>query len=147
MREHGETTRSLGAAIGVTSGAVTGWTNGSVPRPEATRRLADYFGVSVEDLVDDARELATPPTLLLEESAPEARLAAAPAKTAAALARRELGDAPAGQARFEQHLANLRALREESERLHPRDPATALTHFDTLLAAYIAAWDTTRQKP
>ena len=88
MRDHGETTRSLGAAVGATSGAVTGWTNGAMPRPDAMRRLADYFGVKVEDLLDEARELpGSVETELLEENQATYGLALGPIKTAAALAR------------------------------------------------------------
>lgn len=57
MRVRGETTRSLGAAVDVTSGAVTGWTKGAEPRPDAAKRLADHFKIPVEVLLDDTRDL------------------------------------------------------------------------------------------
>ena len=57
MRQDGITTRSLGARVGVTSAAVTGWCNGASPRPAVTAKLAEFFGVSVDDLLDDTREL------------------------------------------------------------------------------------------
>lgn len=39
-------------AVGVkSSGTVTGWKNGAAPRQGVLRKLADYFGVSTEDLL------------------------------------------------------------------------------------------------
>ena len=47
------------AAVGVkSSGTVTGWKNGATPRQGVLRKLADYFGVSVDVLSN------TPTTLL-----------------------------------------------------------------------------------
>lgn len=57
MAIRGETTRSLGSVVNVTSAAVTGWCNGAVPRPAVAKTLADYFQISAEDLMDDRREL------------------------------------------------------------------------------------------
>ena len=40
------------AAVGVkSSGTVTGWKNGAAPRQGVLRKLADYFGVSTDDLL------------------------------------------------------------------------------------------------
>lgn len=42
------------AAVGIkSSGSVTGWKNGAIPRQSVINRLADYFGVDVNDLVRD----------------------------------------------------------------------------------------------
>lgn len=49
--------RALATELGVGVGTVGGWLTEYRPRPEVARRLADYFGVSVEDLLDDQREL------------------------------------------------------------------------------------------
>ena len=74
MRRRGLTTRALGSAVGVTSAAVTGWTGGAKPRPDAAAKLADYFGVSVERLTNDALSLGTekPEPYRVIEEAPAA---------------------------------------------------------------------------
>lgn len=47
-----------GAALemGLSRAAVTGWAQGKVPRDATLRRIADYFGVSVEELTRDQKE-------------------------------------------------------------------------------------------
>ena len=57
MADQGETTRSLGAKVGVTSAAITGWCSGARPRASVTKKLADYFKISVETLTDDTKDL------------------------------------------------------------------------------------------
>lgn len=39
------------AEIGVSSGSVTAWKNGRLPRSAVLVRIAEYFSVSVEDLL------------------------------------------------------------------------------------------------
>ena len=42
----------VAAEIGIkSSGTVTGWKNGAVPRQNILMRIADYFGVSIEYLL------------------------------------------------------------------------------------------------
>jgi transcriptional regulator with XRE-family HTH domain len=57
MRQNGLTTRSLGLAVGVSNGTVAGWMRTATPRPEAAVALAQYFGIDVDTLLDDTREL------------------------------------------------------------------------------------------
>ena len=47
-----------GAALemGLSRAAVTGWAQGKVPRDATLRRIADYFGGSVEELTRDQKE-------------------------------------------------------------------------------------------
>lgn len=54
--------RALAAELGVSNGTVAGWVRGARPHPGAARQLADHFGVTVDDLLDDGREL--PPEVL-----------------------------------------------------------------------------------
>lgn len=43
--------------VGVkSSGTVTGWKNGAIPRQGVIKRLADYFCVSVSDLIGEQKE-------------------------------------------------------------------------------------------
>lgn len=45
------------ADVGVrSSGTVTGWKNGAKPRGPVLKRLADYFGVTVEELTGEEQK-------------------------------------------------------------------------------------------
>ena len=57
MARRGLTQESLGHEMGVSHVAVGNWLRGARPRASTAARLADYFGVLVEDLMDDSREL------------------------------------------------------------------------------------------
>lgn len=51
------------ADVGIrSSGTVTGWKNGAKPRGPVLKRLADYFGVTVEELTGEAPEQKEKPT-------------------------------------------------------------------------------------
>jgi len=134
MRAHGDTTRSLGEAVGVTSAAVTGWRKNAVPRPDVARQIADHYEVSVEALLDDSRELMA---TVIEE--PEHHLASAPLAAAAALARDQHGATAAGQAAFEKYLSTLRGMRTEAEQLAQGNVAEAVRIFDGMLASWLMA--------
>lgn len=145
LRKRGLSHRALAEQLGLSNASVSAWAKGARPRPSVSTQLADYFGVTVEGLLDDSRDLpgAEPPPQKLEEVQMPYDFLAKPLKTAAALAQREHGPDPAaGQATFERHLANLRAMRELAQSQNPRDPAAASAQLDTLLAAYIAALET-----
>lgn len=45
--------------IGISSGTVTGWKKGVVPKPEGLQRIADYFGCTTDYLlgISDCRTL------------------------------------------------------------------------------------------
>ncbi len=40
--------------IGIPSGSITNWKNGMAPRSATALKIADYFGVTVEELLGDA---------------------------------------------------------------------------------------------
>ena len=46
--EHGKSPNKIANEIGVSSGAITKWKNGAQPQPVKLKKIADYFGVSVE---------------------------------------------------------------------------------------------------
>ena len=53
----GKSPNAVAAACGVkSSGTVTGWSNGATPRRPVLKRIADYFGVTVEYLSGEAEE-------------------------------------------------------------------------------------------
>ena len=53
----------VGGQIGISKAAVSGWKNGSSPRDTQLRKIADYFGVSIEYLKgeSDVREIEKDP--------------------------------------------------------------------------------------
>lgn len=62
----GKSPNAVAAEIGIkSSGSVTRWKNGSAPRDSVLIKLADYFGVSVEELTQE-----NPPIPLPEEGSP-----------------------------------------------------------------------------
>lgn len=54
------------AAMGFSSAVVTKWKNGTVPRGKTLQKIADYFGVTVNDLLSDPGD-APPPSKLHRE--------------------------------------------------------------------------------
>lgn len=51
------------ADVGVrSSGTVTGWKNGAKPRGPVLKKLADYFGVTVEELTGESEQKEKPST-------------------------------------------------------------------------------------
>lgn len=55
----GKKPNPVGKDVGVSSGTVTGWKNGVVPKPECLQRIADYFGCTTDYLlgISDCRTL------------------------------------------------------------------------------------------
>ena len=50
----GKAPNVVASEIGIKStGTVTGWKNGAMPRPNALLKIADYFGVPVESLTEE----------------------------------------------------------------------------------------------
>ena len=47
-------------SIGMSNAAATDWKNGSVPRDTTLKKIADYFGITPEDLLRDPDEQPTP---------------------------------------------------------------------------------------
>ena len=52
-------------AIGMSNAAATDWKNGSQPRDTALHKIADYFGVSVEELTKDTNTSETKVTTVI----------------------------------------------------------------------------------
>lgn len=58
MRAHGISNRGLAERLGISHPPIGEWVKGnSLPRPAVAKQLADYFHVTVEDLLDDRRPL------------------------------------------------------------------------------------------
>ena len=47
----GKSESAVAKDVGITSKSVTGWKNGALPRNSTLKKLADYFGVTVDELM------------------------------------------------------------------------------------------------
>ena len=52
----GESPNTVAKNIGIASGTITNWKNGIIPRSSAIKKVAEYFGVSVEYLLGKEKE-------------------------------------------------------------------------------------------
>lgn len=50
-RQNGTTPNGIAKDIGASSGSLTSWKNGTMPRAGMVKRIAEYFGVSVNYLM------------------------------------------------------------------------------------------------
>lgn len=57
----GKAPNVVASEIGIkSSGTVTGWKNGAIPRASVLAKLAEYFGVSIHDFMGEETEKPTP---------------------------------------------------------------------------------------
>ncbi len=52
---------AVGEELGFTRASVTGWGNGATPRKSSLIKIADYFGVTVTELMDGVGEQENAP--------------------------------------------------------------------------------------
>ena len=57
--KNGKTPNGAAEEIGISSGSITAWKKGRVPRPQNQKQIADYFGVTVDDLLNAEKENPT----------------------------------------------------------------------------------------
>ncbi len=57
MARKGLSGRALATALGVSNATVSGWQKHSRPHASQAQAIAEFFGVQVEDLIDDSRYL------------------------------------------------------------------------------------------
>lgn len=55
----GKAPTAVAVEIGFSNAAATGWKSGAMPRPAGLKKIADYFGVTVEKLLENKKEPAT----------------------------------------------------------------------------------------
>ena len=55
-REGGKTPNAVAKELNISSGSITAWKNGTEPRSGTVKKIADYFGVSVSDLLGDEKK-------------------------------------------------------------------------------------------
>ena len=56
--KNGKTPNGAAEEIGISSGSITAWKKGRVPRPQNQKQIADYFGVTVDYLLNAEKENA-----------------------------------------------------------------------------------------
>ena len=54
----GTSPNAVAKELGFSSGSVTAWKNGTVPRSSAVVKIANYFNVNVEDLIQQKEKAA-----------------------------------------------------------------------------------------
>ena len=59
--------------LGYSSAIATKWKNGAVPRDSTLQKIADYFGITVEDLLRDPAEKPEPAPTASDDSLLDAR--------------------------------------------------------------------------
>ena len=58
-RRNGTSPNAIREELGASSGSITAWKQGALPRPAMVAKIADYFGVTVDYLLGTA-ESSTP---------------------------------------------------------------------------------------
>jgi transcriptional regulator with XRE-family HTH domain len=56
--------------LGISSGTVTGWKRGATPSTEKLEKIASFFGVTINDLLNNDIEAASRRTHVIKENAP-----------------------------------------------------------------------------
>lgn len=59
--EHNTKPNPVAKELGLSSGSVTRWKQGSIPNDTTLKKIADYFGVNKDDLLLDPLESANAP--------------------------------------------------------------------------------------
>ena len=59
--QNGTSPNAVAAQLGKSSGSVTAWKNGTVPRETTLKKIADYFSVTVDRLIYDQKEKSPTP--------------------------------------------------------------------------------------
>lgn len=60
-KEKGTTPNSVAKTLGISSGSITAWKNGTEPRNATLSNIADYFGVTTDYLLGKEAEKAPTP--------------------------------------------------------------------------------------
>lgn len=55
-KQRGTTVTAVVVALGMSRGTMGGWKKGQTPRYSTLKKLADYLGVSINDLLDDEQK-------------------------------------------------------------------------------------------
>lgn len=69
--KEGKTPNKVAAELDISSGTVTGWKKGALPRPQVMQKLCDHFGVTKEQLIADEDAATSIEKTTRESSQPE----------------------------------------------------------------------------
>lgn len=61
---------SVAEELGISSGTVTGWKKGATPSTEKLEKIASFFSVTINDLLNNDIEAASRRTHVIKENAP-----------------------------------------------------------------------------
>lgn len=59
--QRGTSPNAVAAELKKSSGSVTAWKNGAVPRETTLKKIADYFEISIDELLYDQKEKSPMP--------------------------------------------------------------------------------------
>lgn len=59
--QRGTSPNAVAAELKKSSGSVTAWKNGAVPRETTLKKIADYFEISIDELLYDQKEKSPAP--------------------------------------------------------------------------------------
>lgn len=59
--QRGTSPNAVAAELKKSSGSVTAWKNGAVPRETTLKKIADYFDISIDQLLYDQKEKSPTP--------------------------------------------------------------------------------------
>lgn len=59
--QRGTSPNAVAAELKKSSGSVTAWKNGAVPRETTLKKIADYFEISIDELLYDQKEKSPTP--------------------------------------------------------------------------------------
>lgn len=59
--QRGKSPNAVASELGKSSGSVTAWKGGTVPRETTLKKIADYFCVSIDQLLYDQKEKSPTP--------------------------------------------------------------------------------------
>lgn len=59
--QNGTSPNAVAAQLGLSSGSVTAWKNGAVPRETTLKKIADFFSVTVDHLIYGKKEKSPTP--------------------------------------------------------------------------------------
>lgn len=67
-RINGTSPTAVVSALGIAAGSVTAWKKGAVPRNNTLQKLADYFGITVGQLMGEPIKEKAPPPIVDDEA-------------------------------------------------------------------------------
>ena len=70
----GKSPNGVAKEIGLSSGTVTFWKNGKIPKSDTLKKIADYFGVTVDELLGNDTPTPAPASTVISFTPEEQRV-------------------------------------------------------------------------